>query len=187
MATRPRTIEEIFVDYRARRTALIHALTRDVDEVFNLCDSDKENLCLYGHSDETWEVTQPTKEVQRDIPEPVIGINFDRKNLNFIDWLYLVALFSESWLFSVAFYYGYLLNKNERERLFSLINDLPTIPEVLAGWIQVENKPILDSGSNSPQSTEGSSDGQNVTHSLSKLSIKHNEAGKQPEEGMTIH
>ena len=42
---------------------------------------DKENLCLYGHPDETWEVNLPAEEVPPELPEPALGINFPRDGL----------------------------------------------------------------------------------------------------------
>ncbi|WVZ16158.1 hypothetical protein V8G54_009140, partial [Vigna mungo] len=75
----------------------------------------KENLCLYGHPNETWEVTLPAEEVPPELPEPALGINFARDGMNRRDWLSLVAVHSDSWLLSVAFYLGARLNRNERK------------------------------------------------------------------------
>ncbi|KDO41353.1 hypothetical protein CISIN_1g032409mg [Citrus sinensis] len=51
------------------------------------------------------------------------------------DWLSLVAVHSDSWLLAVAFYFGarFGFGKNERKKLFQMINDLPTIFEVVTG------------------------------------------------------
>jgi hypothetical protein len=68
--------------------------------------TEKENLCLYGFPNETWEVTLPAEEVPPEIPEPALGINFARDGMNEKDWLALVAVHSDSWLLSVAFYFG---------------------------------------------------------------------------------
>ncbi|RDX91916.1 PHD finger protein ALFIN-LIKE 1, partial [Mucuna pruriens] len=137
------TVEEIFADYKGRKTALIRALTNDVDEIFKLCDPDKDCLCLYGYPNGTWEVTRPQKFLPADLPEPVLGINWsrdfardDRK------WLSMVSLHSDSWLLSVAFYLGVHLNRDERERLFSLINDLPTIFEVVTNKNRITYTPL---------------------------------------------
>lgn len=75
---------------------------------------DKENLCLYGHPNESWEVTLPAEEVPPELPEPALGINFARDGMNRKDWLSLVAVHTDSWLLSVAFYLGARLNRNER-------------------------------------------------------------------------
>lgn len=44
------------------------------------CDwfTEKENLCLYGLPNETWEVNLPAEEVPAEILEPALGINFAR-------------------------------------------------------------------------------------------------------------
>ncbi|XP_045810294.1 PHD finger protein ALFIN-LIKE 2-like, partial [Trifolium pratense] len=133
---------------------IVRALTQDVDEFYALCDPDKDNLCLYGHSNESWEVTLPAEEVPPELPEPALGINFARDGMNRRDWLSLVAVHSDSWLLSVAFYLGARLNRNERKRLFSLINDLPTVFEVVTERKPIKDKPTVDSGSKSRGSTK---------------------------------
>lgn len=75
---------------------------------------EKENLCLYGHANETWEVNLPAEEVPPELPEPALGINFARDGMDRRDWLSLVAVHSDCWLLSVAFYLGARLNRNER-------------------------------------------------------------------------
>lgn len=75
---------------------------------------EKENLCLYGHANESWEVTLPAEEVPPELPEPALGINFARDGMKRRDWLSLVAVHTDSWLLSVAFYFGARLNRNER-------------------------------------------------------------------------
>lgn len=76
--------------------------------------SDKENLCLYGHPNESWEVALPAEEVPPELPEPALGINFARDGMDRKDWLSLVAVHSDCWLLSVAFYFGARLNRNDR-------------------------------------------------------------------------
>ena len=76
--------------------------------------TEKENLCLYGHPDGSWEVTLPAEEVPPELPEPALGINFARDGMNRKDWLSLVAVHSDSWLLSVSFYLGARFNRNER-------------------------------------------------------------------------
>lgn len=82
---------------------------------------EKENLCLYGHPNESWEVTLPAEEVPPELPEPALGINFARDGMNRKDWLSLVAVHSDSWLLSVAFYFGARLNRNERYTSFPVL------------------------------------------------------------------
>ncbi|KAK3042090.1 hypothetical protein RJ639_001792 [Escallonia herrerae] len=184
ISSSPRTVEEIFKDYSSRRAGIIRALIYDVDEFYSLCDPEKENLCLYGHANESWEVTLPAEEVPPELPEPALGINFARDGMNQRDWLSLVAVHTDSWLLSVAFYFGARLNRNESEniiflhskgiefnssdisifedkkRLFSMINELPTVFEVVTERKPIKDKPSMDSGSKSRISTKKSSDGQ---------------------------
>ncbi|MCD9639311.1 serine/threonine protein kinase, NIMA Fin1 [Datura stramonium] len=133
--TVPRTVEEVFNDFKGRRAGLIKALTTDVEKFYQQCDPEKENLCLYGLPNETWEVNLPVEEVPPELPEPALGINFARDGMQEKDWLSLVAVHSDSWLLSVAFYFGarFGFGKSERKRLFQMINDLPTVFEVVTG------------------------------------------------------
>ncbi|KAI5392017.1 PHD finger protein ALFIN-LIKE 2 [Lathyrus oleraceus] len=185
MASSPRSVEEIFKDFSARRDGIVRALTQDVDEFYTLCDPDKDNLCLYGHSNESWEVTLPAEEVPPELPEPALGINFARDGMNRRDWLSLVAVHSDSWLLSVAFYLGARLNRNERKRLFSLINELPTVFEVVTDRKPVkDNKPTVDSGSKSRGSTKRSSDGQ--VKSIPKLADDQGYEEEEDEHSETL-
>ena len=68
--------------------------------------TEKENLCLYGFPGEQWEVNLPAEEVPPELPEPALGINFARDGMQEKDWLSLVAVHSDAWLLSVAFYFG---------------------------------------------------------------------------------
>jgi hypothetical protein len=113
----PRSVEDIFKDFRARRTAILRALTHDVEDFYAQCDPEKENLCLYGYANEAWQVALPAEEVPTELPEPALGINFARDGMNRRDWLALVAVHSDSWLVSVAFYYAARLNRNDRYAL----------------------------------------------------------------------
>ena len=68
--------------------------------------SEKDNLCLYGFPNEVWEVNLPAEEVPPELPEPALGINFDRDGMMEKDWLSLVAVHSDAWLLSVSFFFG---------------------------------------------------------------------------------
>ncbi|KAM0922291.1 hypothetical protein ACQ4PT_006236 [Festuca glaucescens] len=131
----PRTVEEVFRDYKGRRAGLTRALTTDVEDFFRQCDPEKENLCLYGFPNEHWEVNLPAEEVPPELPEPALGINFARDGMQEKDWLSMVAVHSDAWLLSVAFYFGarFGFDKNDRKRLFGMINELPTIFDVVSG------------------------------------------------------
>ncbi|XP_061374833.1 PHD finger protein ALFIN-LIKE 4 isoform X3 [Gastrolobium bilobum] len=138
----PRTVEEVFRDFKGRRAGMIKALTTGVEEFFQQCDPEKENLCLYGFPSEHWEVNLPAEEVPPELPEPALGINFARDGMQEKDWLSLVAVHSDAWLLSVAFYFGarFGFDKADRKRLFNMINDLPTIFEVVTGMAKKQGK-----------------------------------------------
>ncbi|KAK1693141.1 hypothetical protein QYE76_009838 [Lolium multiflorum] len=136
----PRTVEDIYKDYRGRRSAILRALTNDVEEFYGQCDPDKENLCLYGYANEAWEVALPAEEVPTELPEPALGINFARDGMKRTDWLALVAVHSDSWLVSVAFYYAARLTRSDRKRLFGMMNDLATVYEVISEMRQSKER-----------------------------------------------
>ncbi|KAL3144252.1 hypothetical protein ABBQ32_004026 [Trebouxia sp. C0010 RCD-2024] len=128
-----RTPEDVFEDFKGRRKGILRAVTTDVDRLYEECDPEAENLCLYGMPDGSWAVDLPAEEVPPEMPEPSLGINFSRAGMQKRDWLMLVAVHSDTWLYAVAFYNGARLDKGGRERLFDLINDLPTCYEIVAG------------------------------------------------------
>lgn len=55
------------------------------------------------------------------------------------NWLALVAVHSDVWLMSVAFYFGARLDKSGRATLFDSINDYPTCFELVTGRAQSSN------------------------------------------------
>lgn len=136
-----RVPEDVFEDFKGRRKGILRALTTDVDRLYEECDPEAENLCLYGMPDGQWAVDLPAEEVPPEMPEPSLGINFSRAGMQKRDWLMLVAVHSDTWLYAVAFYNGARLNKDGRERLFELINDLPTCYEIVAGKSAAASKP----------------------------------------------
>ncbi|KAF3546990.1 hypothetical protein DY000_02007811 [Brassica cretica] len=138
----PRTVEEVFRDFKGRRAAIVKALTSDVGEFYQQCDPEKENLCLYGLPNEQWEVNLPAEEVPPELPEPALGINFARDGLSEKEWLSLVAIHSDTWLLSVSFYFGsrFAFDKADRKRLFDMINGVPTIFEVVTGNMKKQTK-----------------------------------------------
>ncbi|KAJ0972195.1 hypothetical protein J5N97_020154 [Dioscorea zingiberensis] len=133
-AYNPRTSEEVFRDFRGRRAGMIKALTTDVEKFYKQCDPEKENLCLYGLPDETWEVTLPAEEVPPELPEPALGINFARDGMDEKDWLSLEA----------------------RRQLFQMINNLPTIFEVVTGSAKKQTKEKTPSSKSNKSSTKTS-------------------------------
>ncbi|KAK9102498.1 hypothetical protein Sjap_019752 [Stephania japonica] len=155
----PRTVEEVFRDFKGRRAGMIRALTTDVEEFFQQCDPDKENLCLYGYPNEQWEVNLPAEEVPPELPEPALGINFARDGMQEKDWLSLVAVHSDAWLLSVAFYFGarFGFDKSDRKRLFTMINDLPSIYEVVSGSAKKQVKEKSSVSNNSSNKSKSNS------------------------------
>ena len=127
ISSNPRTIEEVFRDCRSHRTAIVRALTTEVNIFYSLCDLEKDNLLLYGYASGSWEVNLAAEEVPPELPEPAPGINFARDGMQRKDWLSLVVVHSDAWLLAVAFYRGARFNWNERKRIFSMINDLSTM------------------------------------------------------------
>lgn len=67
----------------------------DLDEFYQQCDPERENLCLYGKEnlnsmmsfnetgdrDGSWSVDLPSEEVPPELPEPCLGINFARDGM----------------------------------------------------------------------------------------------------------
>lgn len=78
-------------------------------------------------------------QVPPELPEPVLGINFARDGMHRKDWLALVAVHSDCWLLSVAFFYGAKMDRNGREKLFKMLNQYPTLYETVTG--NVAHKP----------------------------------------------
>ncbi|XP_022147579.1 PHD finger protein ALFIN-LIKE 3-like [Momordica charantia] len=129
------TVKKVFQDFLGRRTSIVKALTLDVEEFVRQCDLEEEDeVCLYGLPDGEWRVrSASTKAATNPRPEPASGINFardDRTQLK--DWLFLVAALSDAWLLSLAFYNGACyFDRVQRQCLFGMINDIPTILETI--------------------------------------------------------
>ncbi|CAL9110215.1 unnamed protein product [Musa hybrid cultivar] len=181
-----RTAEEVFRDFRGRRAGMIKALTTDVEKFYQLCDPEKENLCLYGLPNETWEVTLPAEEVPPELPEPALGINFARDGMEEKDWLALVAVHSDAWLLAVAFYFGarFGFDKESRRRLFNMINNLPTIFEVVTGTAKKQSKEKTSNSSskNKPNSKTQSRPAESQTRASKMHSPKEDEDSGADEE-----
>ncbi|PON54872.1 Alfin [Parasponia andersonii] len=100
---------DIFIDFRAQR----------------------DNLCLFGLPTKEWEADPPRDhEALLELPQPVSGNNISRDGMLKRDWLSLVARHSDSWLLALAFFQGRNFIQSERQRLFILINALPTVHEL---------------------------------------------------------
>ncbi|KAM7476071.1 hypothetical protein LguiB_023314 [Lonicera macranthoides] len=172
----PRTVEEVFRDFKGRRAGMIKALTTDVVEFYQQCDPDKENLCLYGFPSEQWEVNLPAEEVPPELPEPALGINFARDGMQEKDWLSLVAVHSDAWLLAVAFYFGarFGFDRADRKQLFNMINDLPSIFEVVSGIAKKQQKEKFSVSNHS----------SNKSKSNSKVGRYSKPQPKEEEEGL---
>ncbi|GMH24446.1 hypothetical protein Nepgr_026289 [Nepenthes gracilis] len=181
----PRSVEEVFSDFKGRRAGLIRALTTDVEKFYEQCDPEKENLCLYGFPSESWEVNLPVEEVPPELPEPALGINFARDGMEEKDWLSLVAVHSDSWLLAVAFYFGarFGFGKNERKRLFQMINELPTVFEVLTeNSKQAKDHSGTHNSSSKNKSSGKSSLSESQTNATKASSQKAEESGEEEED-----
>ncbi|XP_064941716.1 PHD finger protein ALFIN-LIKE 6-like [Musa acuminata AAA Group] len=90
-------------------------------------------MCLYGCPDETWELKEPP-DVPHELPEPNIGINFARDGMPEKEWLAHIAIHSDAWLYSYAFYIAIRagLDAETRQQLFNMINSSPTIYEIVS-------------------------------------------------------
>nr|BAV58316.1 PHD finger protein ALFIN-LIKE 2 [Ulva partita] len=134
----PRSVHEIFENISGRKDGLRKALTVDVEGFYRDCNPEKENLCLYGEPSGAWALDLPAEEVPAELPEPCLGINFARDGMARKEWLALVAVHSDAWLMSVAFYYGAKLNADQRKQLFTLMNAEPTLFEMVTGKRDVQ-------------------------------------------------
>lgn len=86
-----------------------------------------------GDPDGRWRVDLPAAEVPPELPEPVLGINFAREGMKRKDWFALCAVHSDAWLMSILFFYAARYNAHGRAELFDLVNQHPTVYEVVTG------------------------------------------------------
>ncbi|KAL9243104.1 hypothetical protein vseg_017032 [Gypsophila vaccaria] len=150
----PRNVDEVIMDYKGRRGALVKALTKDVEIFYNLCDPKHSSLCLYGLPSQWWEVNSPSSpslQPPLGIPEPRSGINLVRDDMPKDEWVSMVALYSDAWLHGVASYFSvkYKFDKADRKRLFNEISNLSLISELITGGTtrkrgKVENRGLPD-------------------------------------------
>ncbi|KAE8710433.1 PHD finger protein ALFIN-LIKE 4 [Hibiscus syriacus] len=118
--------------------------------------------------------TSPVEEVPPELPEPALGINFARDGMQVTDWLVLVAVHSDAWLVSVAHYFGarFGFDKTDRRLLFGLINDLPTVCEIVTGIAK--------------RQTKEKSSVSNHSSNKSKLNAKSRAKDEEEEHGDTL-
>uniref|UniRef100_A0A0V0HVK8 PHD finger protein ALFIN-LIKE n=1 Tax=Solanum chacoense TaxID=4108 RepID=A0A0V0HVK8_SOLCH len=182
---KPRPID-VFKNVKGRYTGLIKALTTDVEELYKQCDPEKENLSLYGLPNEQWEVNLPAEDSPPSLPEPVLGINFAREGMEQKEWLSFVAYHSDSWLLAIAFYAGarFGFGKAERKKLFDMINDLPSIHEVVIGVpeTQQKEKPTVPNESKNKSKPNASKRASEPQGMLTKLQQKYEDDDDDDEE-----
>ncbi|KAK3011577.1 hypothetical protein RJ639_012223 [Escallonia herrerae] len=171
----PRTVEEVFRDFKGRRAGMIKALTADVEEFFHQCDPEKENLCLYGLPSEQWEVNLPAEEVPPELPEPALGINFARDGMQEKDWLALVAVHSDAWLLSVAFYFGARFGFDKADRF---------VFEVVTGNAkkQVKDKSAVSNHRSTKSKSNTKGRGSESQAKYQKVLVQDDEEGLDEEE-----
>ncbi|XP_018471549.1 PHD finger protein ALFIN-LIKE 5 isoform X1 [Raphanus sativus] len=185
----PRTVEEVFRDFKGRRAGILRALTTDVKEFFQQCNPEKDNLCLYGFPNQVWEVNLPAEEVPPELPEPALGINFARDGMQEKEWLSLVAVHSDAWLLSVSFYFGsrFAFDKADRKRLFNMINEVPTVFEVVTGSAkkQTEEQPssVTKNGNRSKSNSKVGMQRDLDVKSSRKIQVSEEDEGAE-EEGV---
>ena len=97
-----------------------------------------------GEPDGSWALDLPAEEVPAELPEPCLGINFARDGMARKEWLALVAVHSDAWLMSVAFYYGAKLNMDQRYQFFLHIESFTSMATPVACLAQFRVPPCTD-------------------------------------------
>lgn len=132
--------------------------------------TEKDNLCLFGYPNRRWEVNRPVAYLPPEIPEPTLGINFCGNGMRRKDWFSLVAVQSDAWLLAVAYFWGARFDQADRDRLFTMINDLPTLYDIVteSAWEQAKEKSSVSSNSsNKPLSTANARGSESAEFSIS--------------------
>ena len=88
-----------------------------------------------------------------ELPEPALGINFARDGMERRDWFSLIAVHSDAWLMSMAFFNAARLDAEGRRLLFNEINSLPTCLEIVLGKAR-GNGPIAGAAQISKRAAE---------------------------------
>ncbi|KAK2077522.1 hypothetical protein QBZ16_004367 [Prototheca wickerhamii] len=137
-----RTVEETFYDYSQRRKGIIRALTVEVRrlQVQTRLPGIVPSEC-------------PDDPVPPELPEPALGINFARDGMERRDWFSLIAVHSDAWLMSMAFFNAARLDAEGRRLLFNEINSLPTCLEIVLGKAR-GNGPIAGAAQISKRAAE---------------------------------
>ncbi|URD77489.1 PHD finger protein [Musa troglodytarum] len=179
-----RTPEEVFRDFRGRRAGMIKALTTGCASSPSLTSTSSTNSVI-----QTWEVNLPAEEVPPELPEPALGINFARDGMAENDWLALVAVHSDAWLLAVAFYFGarFGFDKESRRRLHNMINNLPTIYEVVTGTAKQQPREKNPNGTSKSNKSSSKKSRQAEPQKSSKMPPSKEEDGSRVEEDEEEH
>ncbi|KAK1401365.1 hypothetical protein POM88_000970 [Heracleum sosnowskyi] len=129
----PRSVMEVFRDFEDGRASLIRSLTSE----------EKKCITLYGLPSNEWKTEERVRPVGRDQssgvkvlrqpPKPKFGFHFAEKVMEEYDWLSFAASQGDGWLTSNASHFVdlYGFNLADRQRLFTIMNDLSTVHEVV--------------------------------------------------------
>ncbi|KAK4781146.1 hypothetical protein SAY87_017252 [Trapa incisa] len=103
------------------------------------------------------------------------------------DWLSLVAVHSDAWLLSVAFYFGARVgfHKTDRKRLFNMISDLPTVFDVVTGTAKKHSKEKPSNHSSSKSKSDSKVRAPEPQAKYPKATLQK-EDDDEEEEGMDV-
>ncbi|KAL0828208.1 hypothetical protein Bca101_051886 [Brassica carinata] len=195
-AYNPRTVEEVFRDYNGRRNGMIKALTTGKTLMFMSSTAFVIPVSvpfidlISDDGNEDWEVNLPAEEVPPELPEPVLGINFARNGMLEKDWLSLVAVHSDAWLIAVAFFFGarFGFDKADRKRLFNMVNDLPSVFEVVVEFAakkQSKEKSSVSNNSSNRSKSNSKRGGSEAGPEPKEEEVEEEESDDDEEEGDT--
>ncbi|URD77490.1 PHD finger protein [Musa troglodytarum] len=105
------------------------------------------------------------------------------------DWLALVAVHSDAWLLAVAFYFGarFGFDKESRRRLHNMINNLPTIYEVVTGTAKQQPREKNPNGTSKSNKSSSKKSRQAEPQKSSKMPPSKEEDGSRVEEDEEEH
>ncbi|GJW39875.1 PHD finger protein ALFIN-LIKE 4 [Tanacetum coccineum] len=157
MEYNPRTVEEVFRDYQGRRNGLIRALTTEVERFYRQCDPGKPLACDGFPSEKMGRGTIPAARGASRAPSTCLGINSLENGIQKRT--------------------GCLL-----KRLFNMINDLPTVFDVVA--LSSKKQPAEKSAVSNHSSTKSKSNtkGRGSESQLKYAKIQGNDEEDELEE-----
>ncbi|KAE8735307.1 hypothetical protein F3Y22_tig00000340pilonHSYRG00190 [Hibiscus syriacus] len=159
--------DAVFRDFQGRHEALVKALITDSEEFYKQCDPVKGvDLCLFRLEDGRWEAELAAHKPPV-IPNPTWGFHIRRDLLDKYPCMRKVAAACDSWLLAVAFFLASerSFNGAQRDRLFKMMNNLPTLHEIVVKSSDSDNPSTKRSestdqagGSGSAQSSSGTTE-----------------------------